>query len=50
MEALARKQRFWDRDVSFVIQIEINYAAFLYRESINFLHTRVRSINFRLLF
>lgn len=34
-----------DRDVSFVIQIEINYKPLLIQLLINFLHTRVLSIN-----
>ena len=38
----------WDRDVSFVIQIEINYTPLLTQPVINFLHTRVLSINLRL--
>lgn len=48
MESLARP--FWDRDVSFVIQIEINYEPPFISRLINFLRTRARAINLRLVF
>lgn len=48
MESRARP--FRDRDVSFVIQIEINYEPPFTSRPIKFLRTRARSINSRLAF